>query len=138
VEQHVPAEIRVIVVVHDGNRQIGYVADRRRLFVHARVVSVVREQSCDEVAGYPVRAVSRMPKPLDCDVAHVFEGRAADHGDYRERAIEVTALLHASERRFEAGSDCHDGGRDDRHGQYSDGNSNVVTLRSASVMTQMR
>jgi hypothetical protein len=72
VEQHVPPEVGVVVIVHDGNRQIGYVADRSWLFVHARVVSVVHEQSRDEVAGYPVRAVSRMLKPLNCDVAHVF------------------------------------------------------------------
>jgi hypothetical protein len=53
VEQHVPPEVGVVVIVHEGNRQIGYFADRRRLFVHAGVISAVREQSRDEVAGYP-------------------------------------------------------------------------------------
>lgn len=138
VEKHVSAEVGVVVVVHEGNRQIRDVADRRGLFVHARLVPEVSEQVRSQPAGNTIRAVRWMPKPLDCDVAHNVESRAADHGDYRERAIEVAALLNAAERRHKLGSGHRDRDRDGRHGQYSDGNSNVVTERSASVMIHTR
>ncbi|WP_134143702.1 hypothetical protein [Paraburkholderia sp. BL6665CI2N2] len=40
---------------------------------HARVVSIVRKQSCNEVADYPVRVWHRMPELIDCNVVHGFE-----------------------------------------------------------------